>query len=227
MKEQIKQLKDKLTHAVFLIFCAFWGELSVIDALLPRERYLFGYAGSTGGYGNNAMMLNIKEKYRIGPYAQQICKSLQPVIDIFSQANFKADLKQDMLAWLWTHHAIVAGLMGTSLYAGLDNVFENPIFINKLIPAVREALSVVQKRGVNLEHDAEAKLFLQQDAKKAFTDFYESYFRDKAGQRALQHGHHQYAKEEMKQFYLDVVNTGEILGVAMPILTSFKDKLCN
>jgi hypothetical protein len=44
-------------------------------------------------------------------------------------------------------------------------------------------------------------------------------------ERVRQHSHFQTSPGEMKQFYLDVITTGEQLGVPMPYMESFKGKI--
>jgi len=46
-------------------------------------------------------------------------------------------------------------------------------------------------------------------------------------ERVRKHSHFQTSPDEMKQFYLDVLNTGEQLGVPMPYMESFKVKICH
>lgn len=221
----IEQLKTKVSRAIFLPFCAYWGEWETLDQLLPKGKYLLGYAGSTAGYRGDAMMLNVKTTYRIGSSGKERSPHLQQVIDLFAQADFIPDIKSDMLKWLWAHHAIVAGLMGTFLFVGVEKFRDNPIVSEKLVPAVKEALEVVKRRGVSLEDDKEAQLFLQDNERKAFEQFRQNLMSGKAGERMLTSGHQVTAKDEMRQFYLDILGTGRELGVSMPVLESFEEKL--
>jgi hypothetical protein len=44
-------------------------------------------------------------------------------------------------------------------------------------------------------------------------------------QRTLRAGHFLENAAEMRRFYLDVLTTGEALGVPMPVMQSFKEKV--
>ena len=45
------------------------------------------------------------------------------------------------------------------------------------------------------------------------------------GRRLLRASHFAHSPEEMKRYYFDVLNTGESLGVAMPHLSSLREKI--
>jgi hypothetical protein len=45
------------------------------------------------------------------------------------------------------------------------------------------------------------------------------------GQRLLRVSHFTHSPEVMKRYYFDVLNTGERLGVAMPRLSSLREKI--
>jgi hypothetical protein len=91
--------------------------------------------------------------------------------------------------------------------------------------AIREALDVVAARGVDLQHYPDAKRILDTPAWLAvLAAIYGIRFTEK-GRRLLRASHFDDSPEEMKRYYFDVLKTGERLGVAMPHLSSLREKI--
>jgi hypothetical protein len=91
--------------------------------------------------------------------------------------------------------------------------------------AIREALHVVAARGVDLERYPDAKRVLNTPVWLAsFAVIYGIRF-TKKGRRLLGASHFAHSPEEMKRYYFDVLNTGKSLGVAMPHLSSLREKI--
>jgi 2-dehydropantoate 2-reductase len=222
------QYRDLVPEADFLMFTANWEGPGEIDALLPRSRYLWGFSVSSGGRGaDGAIYANIQKQYRIGELDGSRTPRLERITTMFGSAGLTADIKTNIIEWLWVHHAIDAGAIGTALYIGgfpgKDSGLEVWVL---MVRAVKDALAVLQKRGVDVRAYADAKPFLQPDDEEAAKVFRQMISSWPHYERSRKHSHLDTSPVEMKRFYLDVLATGERLGVPMPYLASLKDKIC-
>jgi len=224
----VRQYRDLVPGADFLMFTANWEGTGEIDALLPRSRYLWGFAVSSGGLGEAGVRyVNIQRTYCIGKLDGSRTSTLDRIINMFRKAGLNADIKPNIIEWQWVHHAIVAGLIGTALYMGglpgHDTATEMWVLAAR---AVKDALAVVEKRGVDVRSFAETKPFLVHDDKEAAKKIRQALLSMPHYERTRQHSHFDSSREEMKRIYLDVLETGERLGVRMPYLKSLKGKIC-
>jgi 2-dehydropantoate 2-reductase len=224
--EAVRELKDIIPLASFLMFTANWEGPEEIDKLLPRSQYLWGYAASTGGYSGDLLVANIAKGFHLGELDGTRTKRLETIIEMFNKAHIKADLKSNIIEWLWIHYAISAGLIGTALYAGgLEEMFSNPDVERLMVPAVQDALRVLEKRGVDITQYPDTEPFLKQPPEITTKNYRHTFIETTWGKRALDTGHFKNNPEEMQQFYFEVLETGEKLGVSMPYLSSFKSKI--
>lgn len=152
LAETLRGLKDETPAADFLLFAANWDGPQAVDELLPRSRYVWGYAASTGGHGGDVLVFNMSDRFRFGPIGGEQPPWAQRVVDLFAAAAVEPDWKPDMLEWLWVHFAIAAGLIGTALYVGgQQELMQDEAALRDLLaPAVRESLQVLERRGVDV-----------------------------------------------------------------------------
>ena len=93
-----------------------------------------------------------------------------------------------------------------------------------MIPAVRECLAVLAARGVDPAAWPDAAPYLTQPAAALATAARQS-TETAWVQRTFTAGHFRKNAEEMTRFYLDVLETGERLGVDMPTLRGFEARI--
>ena len=91
--------------------------------------------------------------------------------------------------------------------------------------AIREALDVVAARGVDPKCYPDTRSILNIPVWLAgLAVIYAIRFTEK-GRRLLRASHFTHSTEEMKRYYFDVLNTGRSLGVAMPHLSSLRERI--
>jgi ketopantoate reductase len=209
----VRQYRELVPEADFLMFTANWGGTGEIDALLPRSRYLWGFSVSSGGRDEDGVLYaNIQKHYRIGELDGSRSPRIERITGLFGKAGFIGDVKANIIEWQWVHHAINAGVIGTALYMGG-------------LPG-EDALAVLEKRGVDVWSYADTKPFIVPDDEEAARRLREMFFSMPHFERTRKCSHFNTSPEEMKRFYLDVLDTGERLGVPMPYLGSLKEKIC-
>ena len=227
--EAVRQYCDLVPDASFLMLTANWEGTAEIDKLLSRSRYLWGFSVSSGARGEDGVLYaNIRKSYRIGELDGSRTPRLERIVALFAKAGLCPDIKPNIIEWQWIHHAIDAGVIGAALYEGrLPQPDEGMDMWLLMVRAVKDALAVVEKRGVNVRAYEDTKPFLGFGDEEAAANFRRALLAMPHYQRIRDHSHFNTAPEEMRQFYLDVLMTGEDLGVPMPYLRSLKEKICS
>jgi ketopantoate reductase len=227
LAEALRDYRDRVSHdTCFLIFCANWEGPQVVDELLPRTRYTWGYSATNGGPSGDVLCMNLRKDYRIGKIEGSPDSCMESVIELFGHAGFEPDLKVDMLGWLLAHHALNAGLIGAALYAGgQQELTADPEALRLMAGAIRDALAVVKARGVDVSVFPDIRPFLGLSDSEIIALIEDSFLKSPAAQRAIKSGHFKASPEEMKSFYLDVLRTGEEMGIPMPSLSAMKARI--
>jgi len=224
----VRQYRELVPEADFLMFTANWEGTGEIDALLPRSRYVWGFSVSSGGRDEDGVLYaNIQKQYRIGELDGSRTPRLERITELFGRAGFVADIKTNIIEWQWVHHAINAGLIGTALYMGGLPGEDTGIEVWVLmVRAAKDALAVLEKRGVDVWSYADTKPFIAPDDEEAARRLREMLFSMPHYERTKKCSHFNTSPEEMKRFYFDVLETGERLGVPIPYLGSLKERVC-
>ena len=224
----VGQYRELVPEADFLMFTANWEGTGEIDALLPRSRYLWGFSVSSGGRDRDGVLYaNIQKQFRIGEVDGSCTPRLDRIIETFERAGFVPDIKANIIEWQWVHHAINAGVIGTALYMGGLPEEDTGIEVWMLmVRAVKDALAVLEKRGVDVRSYTDTRPFFVRDEEEAARRFRQMLLSMPHYERTKTCSHFNTSPEEMKRFYLDVLETGERLGVPMPYLGSLKEGVC-
>jgi len=223
----VRDYKDRVGNAKFLLFSGNWEGPEGIDALIGRQRYVWGYSVFSGAKGDDGVLYaNIQKTYRIGELTGSPAGLLDKIAETFLKARITPEIKPNIMEWLWTHHAINAGLQGTVLVQGGLPSTETPLEVWVfIVQAVKDALKVLKARGVDFENDLDTKVFQMENVEEAANLMRSGLSKMPHYERTRAHSHVAANPEEMKRYYLDVVETGEKLGVNMPYLASIKDKI--
>ena len=224
--EALRELTAVLPDARYLLFAANWDGLAEVDALLPRSQYVWGYSASTGGHNGTTLVFNMSPTYRCGPIDGAEPEWASDVVHLFETVYVEPDRKRDMREWLWVHFAQAAGTIGATLYAGgLPEFYEDQDGLReRMVPAVRECLEVLAARGVDPAAWPDVAPFLTRPAEEVAAALHGTLTTPWV-QRTLSAGHFMENADEMRRFYLDVLSTGEALGVPMPVMQSFREKV--
>jgi 2-dehydropantoate 2-reductase len=223
--EAVAQYFPKAPSATFLLFTANWNGIDEIAGLLPRSSMQWGYAQATGGFDSRgALVATMNPEVRIGILDGGDSDKYKRVCELFESADFKLDIKQNILQWLWIHHAVNAGGIGLCLWAGeIRKATGSPKMLRLGMLAVQDALKVVRVRGVD---DSETRFATQRLNFQPLLAYlglqFASRFTEK-GRRLLGSGHFDNNPEEMKRYFNDVLTTGEQFGLDLPPLTVFRN----
>lgn len=210
-----------------LFFGNNWWGTERIKAFLPAGQYLFGFSRLVGGWRTDnkidcILFSTPGLETMLGEINGQATARLQNLVDVFSKANLKPAVSQDIVGWLAIHYVEFLGAIGGILKAGSVAAFvEQPETITTAIRATREAFAVCRARGIEVGRAAPLNVRLiellpiwlvralmqQQYRTPTIQQFFEE---------NITHG-----LEELSQQYWDVVLEGRCLDVPMPNLESF------
>jgi 2-dehydropantoate 2-reductase len=226
LTDAMRGLTASLPEARYMLFSARWEGLDDLDAILPRSQYMWGYPASTGGHDGDSLVLNLSPLYRTGPIGGESPAWARRVEDLLGACDMKPDRKPDMLHWLWAHFAQAAGTIGSVIEAGgLQAFYEDEAGMrDRMVPAVRECLAVAEARGVDPRAFAEMEPYFTLPAEQIAATTVATASTPWV-QRTLRTGHFMENAAEMRRFYADVLETGEALGVPMPVMQSFREKV--
>ena len=212
-------LKQSVGQADILFFNGNWAGFDFIDPYLPRAKYLWGYPVAGGGYNPHGLDAAILEDVRLGEVDGQRTPRLQRITEMFQQAEFKVDIQDNMLHWLWVHFAFNCGIISAALKAGGASQLLNSIPNLRLgILAGREALEVCRARGVKVEAYEDAKAFYS----PAWAGAAMVWFMMKTNGPARKIMERHTAVDELQRMCYDVLETGQKLSVPMPYFQSMK-----
>jgi 2-dehydropantoate 2-reductase len=225
--QAIDQYLPGAPRATFLLFTANWDGPGEIDRLLPRSSILWGYSAASGGPDDQGILIaTVNATVRFGMLEGSDPEKFKAVTELFQRAGLTLDIKSNIIEWLWVHHAINAGGIGICLWAGgIAEATRSFTTLRLGTLAIREALHVVAARGVDLERYPDAKRVLNTPVWLASLAVIYGIRFTKKGRRLLGASHFAHNPEEMKRYYFNVLNTGNSLGVAMPHLTSLREKI--
>jgi 2-dehydropantoate 2-reductase len=200
--------------AEILFFNNLWTSFESVDAYL-RGRYLWGFPVAGGGFEGRVLHAAILGDVELGSPVGRPGERVERASQMFSGCGFRVEIQSDILAWLWVHFAVEAGVIATAIKAGgVDDFLGSVDRIADAVLAVRDALAVVRARGVNVDAQPAAQMFAAPErvVAQGIKELYEA---DRAARRIMER---HAGGEELKRIYLDVVDTGQELGIIMPVL---------
>lgn len=211
-------LADDLRDAELLFFNNLWPSFEPIDVHL-RGRYLWGFPVAGGGFQDGALEAALLPSVHLAVVPGADESRLDALIEMFSGCGLEVEVEADMLAWLWTHFAVEAGVIAAAMKAGGVDMFLSSVdLIRGAVLAVRDALAVVAARGFDPGSVPDVEMFFapEREVAEAIRALYAS---DRAARKIMER---HTGREELGRIYHDVLATGGELGVQMPTLESLR-----
>jgi 2-dehydropantoate 2-reductase len=139
-------------EAIFLLITSNWEGPAGIDALLPRERYLLGYADGGGTLRDGVYWTNLGAEIHLGALEGQSAEKLAQVRALFEKADMKPDVQLDILHWLWVHNASAIGFAaGFAHYGQVKPFLRDGALMRTCVQATVELMELCKKRGADLK----------------------------------------------------------------------------
>jgi ketopantoate reductase len=207
-------------EALFLVFTSNWNGTDAIDRLLPRDRYLLGYADGGGTIRDGLYWTNLGAEVHLGMVEGGSPDALQRVRSLFGWADMRPDVQENILHWLWVHNASTVGFeAGFAKYGEYRRTLNDRALMTTCIEATRELLGLCERRGVDLKRYPEVSF--RRWPNWAVIGFMRMLYRtNKSMQRYTAHAASPGAIREAKENYDAMLRTADELHVEMPALRS-------
>ena len=146
-------LATRAGRASILLFNNFWTDPPVAASVLPKDQLVWGFPAAGGGYDATGTLRGaFFKQVHFGSFGAALTARELAIRELFSANHFRIVEHKDFRGWLWTHFALNAGLHVQSLQAGsMAKMMSSTSHGKAAILDVREALMVLQRRGVDLK----------------------------------------------------------------------------
>lgn len=149
VREALPLLAGNAGRADIVFFGNLWDEVEEIERALSG-RYLFGFPHFGGTLEHERWFGALTRSVSLGVPRGASPERLGAASQLFLSAGFLPNVRPDMVAWLWTHFAVNAGLMSAVAKSGNPVAWaRSPTDVRLALAAMREGFSVVKARGVD------------------------------------------------------------------------------
>lgn len=224
--QTLKEIVPRAGASEFLLLTQNWGGAAEIDSILPHTRYIYGDAKAGGNFSKGTLVAALSS-IDIGTPEGEPSALAKKVAALFTSADIQTKLHADMLHYLWVQYAITGGPWAALVHAGsLEAMLGDRDAPSAALRAGCECLQVVGRRGVALSRYAETRPFLANSAlsRQFYVWMIRWMFRhDEYTKRCSAHAFGD--PIEVKTFYDDIIGTGHLLGISMPVMRSFAEDI--
>ena len=215
-EEALKILAPAAGGALFLIFSGNWEGTEFIDHLLPRDRYVLGYADGGGTIRDGVYWTNLGFEVHLGLPTGGSLEALETVKGLFAQAEIRADVQEDMVHWLWVH---VAGVVGFAAGFARDRdvslYLKDKQLLQECILSTRELYQLCRLRGVDVKKYPEVGM-LNLPVWLVAGLFRWNFNHNEVMQRFTAHAASQSSLLETKSYFTGMTKTAQELDYHMP-----------
>ena len=219
----LKQIVPQTGKADYWLLTQNWDGVEAVNAVLSSSRYVYGDAKAGGKFEGNTLIATIAS-VDIGQVDGRHDACLEKVADLCRSAQIAVTVQENILYYLWVQYAVTGGLWPALVKGGsLEGALSNRQIGEQAFRAVKECLTVVSQRGVDLKNYPQTKMYMNSSPIGLWIAslMIKFMFRhDKLVQRSSAHGLSD--SEEVKAFYYDLLNAGTQLGVDMPAMSAFE-----
>jgi Ketopantoate reductase len=210
--------------AFYLIMAANWESTGFIDRLIPRDRYLMGYADGGGTIQNGAYWTNLGAEIHLGAVDASQNPNLEKVAALLRRADMKPDIPQNIVHWLWVHNASSVSFWAAFLkYRNVKDFLKDKNLLKKAYIAMKECLDLCEKRGVNIEEFPDVQSCLM--PVWLFIPVFRHLWRhNESMQRFTAHAAN--SMKECKANYEAMMKTAQELHLEMPKMKELGQYLC-
>ena len=208
--------------ATFLILSSNWEGTTEIDALLPRQRYLLGYADGGGTVRNGAYWTNLGAEIHLGVLEGQSAEKLAQVKALFEKADMKPDVQPNILHWLWVHNASAVGFAaGFAKYCKVKPFLRDGDLMKTCVQATSELVHLCEKRGVNIKDYPDVS-FVDWPSWLVVAIMRWLYSTNKSMQRYTAHAASTGSLQETRMHFFAMQRTASDLGMSVSALQSLE-----
>jgi 2-dehydropantoate 2-reductase len=224
--QTLEEIAPQAGATDFLLLTQNWLGTQEIYSILPPSRYVCGDAKAGGTFSAGKLFATLSA-IDIGSPEDEPTPLAKKAAALFAGAGMQAPLHSDMLHYLWIQYAITAGLWAALVHAGsFEAILNDRNAGSAAFLAAHECLEVVKARGVELSQYPEAAPFQTNSAlrRRVYLWLMGWAFRhDEYTKRCSAHAFGD--PVEVKTLYDDLIATGRDLGVPMPVMESYAERI--
>ena len=161
----MKTLSDYNIKGNIILMCGMWEAVEQIDKIMEPYPYILGYPVAGGTITEDLLDCVLFDHIALESQENSSLSSsnYSALIKAFGDAKIKIETPHNMLEWIWVHMAVNAGLIATAAkYAdsidapdgalkASERLMNSPEILSEAVLAVREAVKIVEARGVDLK----------------------------------------------------------------------------
>jgi len=218
-EDVLKALVPVSGNAIFLTLSGNWDGTDFIDQLLPRERYLMGYADAGGTIRNDGIYwTNLGAEVHIGEVDGKSTEKLEKVKALFLNADMQPDVQENIVHWIWQHIAGAVGYAaGFAKHREMEAYLADKDLLRQCTLATLELFKLCQLRGVDLKKYPEAS-FVNFPVWLVTILVRWNIKRQESAQRYTAHAGSENSMQETKAYFVKMMKTAEGFGFEMPNL---------
>jgi ketopantoate reductase len=211
----LKELIPTSGKATFLILSGNWDGVAGIDQLLPRDRYILGYADAGGTIRNGVYWTDLGAEIHIGMLEGGAAEEFNKVKALFEKADMKPDVQENIVHWLWQHAASAVGFaLGFAKHRDIKTFLKDRELVHQCVLSTKELYRLCSLRGVDLKQFPEASFInLPNWLVTALVKW--NIGHREAAQRYSAHGESAGSQSEMKSYYDSIMKSANELGFEM------------
>ena len=219
----LKALVPLSGEAIFLILAGNWDGTDFIDQLLPRERYLLGYADAGGTIREDGVYwTNLGAEIHLGEVEGKPSKKLENVKALFAQADMKPDVQENIAHWIWQHVAGTVGYaIGFAKHREMASYLEDKPLLRQCTLTTLELFKLCQLRGVDLKKFPEAS-FVKFPVWLITALVRWNVKRQESAQRYTAHAGSENSLQETRAYFTKMMKTADELGFEVPNLKALE-----
>ena len=150
MEDTLQMLLPLAEKAIFLDFGSNWEGTEAIEKLVPKEHLLLGFPYGGGSIQNGTYVTYLGPKVYLGTADGVYTQTLEQIRSLFTSADLKTDVPDNILHLIWTSHAGAIGLSAGLAKAGSVTAFlRDRALMVECHTVVRELFQLHRLRGVN------------------------------------------------------------------------------
>lgn len=212
----LRALAPLSDRATFLIFTSNWEGTQCIDRLLPRRRYLLGYPDGGGTVRKDVYWTNLGAEVHLGLLEGNSIQTFDKVKALFTKADMKPDVRENILHWLWMHNASATGYAaGFAKHDDMQAYLADEALLTLCTQATKEMCELCKRRGVDMGQYPEIS-FINFPAWLVVRLLRWNFKRNESMQRFTAHAASKGSLQETKTNYTHMLKTADKLGLPMP-----------
>jgi 2-dehydropantoate 2-reductase len=224
LEQTLKQIVPLTPNAGYVLLTHNWKGTSEIDKIIEKDAYIYGDVQAGGSFQSKKLIATIYAIH-LGSIENKQNKCLKKAELLFKSADIKTTLQDNILHYIWIQYAINGGGWPALVKAGsLRGILQDRDLVKKTLFAIKECLSVVAARGVDLTlYKNVTGIYINDSIMKHLLGMFGMYIVFRFSEYVRRNSAHSLSDpKEIKTFYYDLLNTGDELGVNMPVMDSFK-----